>query len=139
MRKTRFALCATCRRHVPIRKDGRLRAHLARRGQREQCAGSGQFSARLEIVTGGIARPAERPEWMTAAEFNAVSEWAKADGLYDEWKTMELAGAASPAALASAEDAFRRAWRDAQQLEAALPDGSYWRGLPAAPEEAQGR
>jgi hypothetical protein len=63
--------------------------------------------------------PPELPPWdrlSPAARFNALDEWGKADALYDEVEAIRLLGAASPAAIASAEDALTRAWDDAEQL-----------------------
>jgi hypothetical protein len=111
------ATCAACGRAVPVRNDGRLRAHLAVHGQRQACGGSGAFAT---------AEPAtepphpERSVWAMsdAARFNARAEWRKADVLYNEYLDMAEAGAADPAAIDDAYEAYSRAWHDARALDA---------------------
>ena len=109
------AICGTCTREVPVRSDGRLRAHLATHGRRGTCAGSGAFA---------VAEPASEPPHPTrqlvsdAARFNARAEWRKADVLYGEYIQMTETGAADDAAIDSAYDAYSRAWDDAKALDA---------------------
>jgi hypothetical protein len=118
-------LCQVCHRHIPIRHDGRLRAHLAAYGQRGKCVGSGMFSARVEMEAQDAERRADRhpspasspwDDLSPAARFNARGEWAKADALYFEYEDMAAAGGASPAALAAAYEAFKRAVDGAEEL-----------------------
>lgn len=111
------ATCAVCERSVPVRNDGRLRAHLAAYGRRQACDGSGAFAA---------AEPAseppheERGPWAmsAAAKFNARAEWRKADVLYAEYQEMAETGAADDAAIDEAYEAYSRAWSDARALDA---------------------
>src|SRR5262249_34959991 len=89
------ALCSVCQRQVSIRKDGRLRAHLAARGRRGECEGSGQFSARVVVRSGNGLRLDLDPDavaWdqMTPAQrFNAAEEWALVHALAGELQAME--------------------------------------------------
>jgi hypothetical protein len=117
------ALCAVCHRQFVLRKDGRLRAHLANRGHRGECEGSGQFSARVTMLgAGGGLRLDIDPDscgWdlMTPAQrFNATEEWAKVYALFDELHAMCDTGAADQAAVDAADAALRRAYTDAKAL-----------------------
>ena len=96
-------LCQVCHRLVPLRHDGRLRAHLAAYGQRAKCEGSAMFSARVEMEMQDAEVRAiqhsepERSPWddlIPPARFNAREEWAKVDALYFEYEDMAAAGAA---------------------------------------------
>ena len=104
-----------CERAVPVRNDGRLRAHLAARSQHQACDGSGSFAA---------AEPRPEPPHPTrrvmsaAAAFNARAEWRKADVLYGEYLEMVDAGGASDEAIDEAYEAYARAWADAKALDA---------------------
>jgi hypothetical protein len=118
-------LCPVCRRLVPPRKDGRIRAHLGSRGHRGQCEGSGRLSVHVEMAMDEAAaaqaarrQPPESP-WaqLTPAErFNAEEAWAMADSLYLELEAMKAAHGASERAVAEAQAAFRRAYRAAESL-----------------------
>jgi hypothetical protein len=106
------ALCGVCRRQVPLRRDGRLRPHLAatsRPGHRQQCDGSGGYSARLKFLEGTEPQPPEHQAISAPAAFNAREEWAKADALYYEWRDMTELGAAGPDAIEAARQATERA------------------------------
>ena len=86
-----FGVCAVCCREIPVRNDGRLRAHLAatnRPGNREQCDGSGSASARLDLLPGQAGRDQGKPLMSRDAAFNAREEWLKADALYTEYLDM---------------------------------------------------
>jgi hypothetical protein len=118
-------LCQVCHRHIPVRHDGRLRAHLAAYGQRAKCEGSSMLSARVEMAMQDAERraiqhtPAASSSWdalSPAARFNAHDEWAKVDALYYEYEDMAAAGGASQAALDDAYEALRRAVDDAKAL-----------------------
>ena len=113
-----LALCGVCRRQIPLRGDGRLRAHLAAGsapGRRQQCDGSGGYSARVELRGGGPYLR-DTPLMSRAEAFNAREAWFAAAALYDEWQSMKAAHAASWRAIAAAEDAYRRAHADARAL-----------------------
>ncbi|MGN6173921.1 MAG: hypothetical protein ACTHPS_13420 [Streptosporangiaceae bacterium] len=102
-------VCGVCNREIPMKRDGRLRAHLALTsspGRREQCDGSGSKAAQDRDV-----RPLTRP-----AAFNAREEWLKADALYAEWQDILQVGAASPGALRAARAAVQRTVADARHL-----------------------
>lgn len=115
-------LCAVCRRQVPLRKDGRLRAHLACRGKRGACEGSGQFSARMTVLGSSglkleIDAAAEGWDHMTSAQrFNAREEWAKVYALFDELTAMEETEAADFDAIILQRQALKRALADAKAL-----------------------
>lgn len=129
-RRALRVLCPVCRREIPVRRDGRLQAHLATYGRRGKCEGSGGLSARVKLASGHDAVP-ERSAWdaMTpAAQFNAHDAWSAADALYAELEDMRILGCASPAALDAAESALYRAWDDAEAL---APAALIW---PAAAE-----
>jgi hypothetical protein len=116
------ALCSVCQRQLAIRKDGRLRAHLATRGHRGECEGSGQFSARVTMLgsTGvrlEIDTSAESWDHMTPAQrFNAREEWAKVYALWDEFEAMWELKAAPREAMLAALEARNRAYEDAKRL-----------------------
>jgi hypothetical protein len=118
----RPVLCAVCRREVPLRKDGRLRGHLAKRGTRGACEGSGQFSARVVLQGSAGVRLEVDPgtqgwDHMTKAQrFNAQEEWAKVYALLDELNDMREVGAASIGAVNLQIRAFNRALDDAKAL-----------------------
>lgn len=111
------ATCGVCGREVPVRNDGRLRAHLAAYGHRQGCDGSGSFA-----VAEPVTEPPypERAIWAmsAAARFNARAEWRKADVLYTEYLEMAEVGAADPDAIDEAYEAYSRAWHDARSLDA---------------------
>lgn len=117
-------LCPVCRRHIPVRRDGRLQAHLAVFGRREKCEGSGRLSAHLQLAmqemkAGQCDTPPERSSWgqlSKAARFNAPEEWDKADTLWLEYEAMYQIGAASAKAIHAAYEAYSRAWDDAKAL-----------------------
>lgn len=120
-------LCGCCRRLVPVRGDGKVRAHLAVLGRRGQCHGSGMPSARMEISqqAGGAALvPVDPWTKMTPAEqFNAADAWALVDALYDDYVTMRDAGCATPDAIEDAKAAF---WRADAAAKALAPLGMTW-------------
>jgi hypothetical protein len=112
-------LCGVCLREVPVRGDGRLRAHLAvssSPGRREQCDGSGGYSARTDLMPGTAEHQAGRPLMTRAAAFNAREEWLKADALYTELQDMLELGTAGWQAMEAARDAVNRAVDDARGL-----------------------
>jgi hypothetical protein len=118
-----FGLCGACQREIPLKYDGRLRAHLAgtsRPGHRQQCDGSGAWSA-----TQSDLPPITRP-----AAFNAREEWAKVIALNAELQDMCELGAASYPALVSARDAVNRALDDAGEL-------APWWAVAVATDEGQ--
>jgi hypothetical protein len=134
----RVALCSVCHRQFMLRKDGRLRAHLAERGRRGECEGSGQFSARVTMLGSGGLRleidPA-RESWTcmtTAQRFNAQEEWAKVYALFDELEAMRELGAASLGALIVARMALDRAYEDAKSLAPMGVIRGAWGGGEAA-------
>jgi len=110
------ATCSVCEREVPVRNDGRLRAHLAQYGRRQACDGSGAFAA-AEPVTEPPHPTRARYTMSAAAAFNARAEWRKADVLYVEYAEMVEVGAADQAAIDAAYDAYSRAWEDAKALD----------------------
>ena len=113
-----FGLCGVCCREIPMKRDGRLRAHLARSsttGGRQQCDGSGAWSARLELLAGHAAE-LEHPTMSRAAAFNARDAWCQVDSLYAEFEDMKLTGACSMSALKEARDAVNRALAEAEAL-----------------------
>ena len=86
-----FGICAVCCREIPVKRDGRLRAHLAASsspGHREQCDGSGSPSARLDLAPGSSGYQQGQPLMTRPAAFNAREEWLKADALYVEYEDM---------------------------------------------------
>jgi hypothetical protein len=104
-----YGVCGVCNREIPVKRDGRLRAHLALTSspdRREQCDGSGSKAATSRDI-----RPLTRP-----AAFNAREEWLKADALYAEYQDMLAVGAASYESLVAARAALQRAVADARQL-----------------------
>jgi hypothetical protein len=112
-------LCGVCCREIPVKRDGRLRAHLAmtsRPGSREQCDGSGAWSARRDLTPGEPGYERGRPLMSRPAAFNAREEWFKVDALFAEYQDMAELGAASPAAMHAAYEAYSRAWDDAREL-----------------------
>lgn len=112
-------LCQVCHRFIPLRQDGRVRAHLAAYGKRAKCEGSGMFSARVETENAAERGRDYRTSWddlSPAERFNAREEWAKADALYFEYHDMRDAHAASLWALDDAYDAMQRAEADAKAL-----------------------
>ena len=113
------ALCGVCRREIPLRGDGRLRAHLAAgsaAGNRQQCDGSGGYSARVELLDGADPHQRETAVMSRAEAFNAREAWYAVSALYDDWKSMEAGRAASWRAVAEAKAAYRRAYDDAMAL-----------------------
>jgi hypothetical protein len=113
------ALCGVCRRQIQLRGDGRLRAHLApgsTPGRRQQCDGSGGYSARVELAGGGGPHLQDTPAMSRAEAFNAREAWFAVQALYDELQSMKAAHSASWRAVAMAEDAYRRAHADARAL-----------------------
>ena len=114
-----FGVCGVCCREIPVRGDGRLRAHLATSsapGHREQCDGSGSPSARLDLAPGSAGYERGSALLSRPAAFNARQEWLKADALYAEFQDMVELGSASYEALVSARDAVNRALADAKAL-----------------------
>jgi hypothetical protein len=109
------ATCTVCDRSVPVRSDGRLRAHLAAYGHRQACDGSGAFAA-----AGPLTEPPHptRQVMSAAAAFNARAEWRKADVLYTEYLEMVEVGAADGDAIDEAYEACLRAVADARALDA---------------------
>jgi hypothetical protein len=124
--KARPALCPVCQRQVPLRRDGRLRAHLAARrsSQREQCAGSGGYSARLELLEGG-AHPPAIPPCTAAAAAAVLAEWELADALYREYLGMTELWACDDGAAESVRLAQNRAVDRARELESLYPGWRY--------------
>jgi hypothetical protein len=123
-RAPKTGLCGTCRRHIPLRKDRRLSAHLAQRSsatRREACEGSGCYSARVRLLSESGQQWQDRDApWSRAAEFNADAEWSKADALYAEYRDMVQCGAASWEAEHATYEAYSRAWDEAQNLSRGL-------------------
>ncbi len=114
-----FGVCGVCCREIPVKNDGRLRAHLAASsapGHREQCDGSGSPSARLDLAPGSAGYERGQPLMSRPAAFNAREEWLKADALYAEFEDMMELGAANYETLVSARDAVNRALADARAL-----------------------
>ena len=129
-RRARPALCPVCQRQVPLKRDGLLRAHLGaqRSSQREQCAGSGGHSARLELLEGGAHQAATVP--CSAAAAAAVRcEWELADALYREYLDMTELWACGDAAAEAVRMAQHRAVDRARQLESLYPG---WRDADIA-------
>jgi len=86
-RAPKTGLCGICRRHVILRKDGKLRGHLAERsspGRREQCEGSGRYSVRVELLADSGDHSRAAVPWSAAAEFNTGAAWNMADALWAE-------------------------------------------------------
>ena len=125
MSRVRYGPCGTCHRRVPLRRDGRLRAHLAARGgQREGCAGSGAYSAYVVLLGGEAGRP-DVPPCSAAAAGAVRAEWELADALWREYQDMTRLWACSQEAADSAYEAVERALARARQLEAQYPGWAY--------------
>ena len=94
-----YGVCGVCNREIPMKRDGRLRAHLALTsspGRREQCDRSGSKAATSRDI-----RPLTRP-----AASNAREEWLKADALDAEYQDMLAVAAASYESLVAARAAL---------------------------------
>lgn len=103
--------CRMCHREVPVRKDGRLQAHLAEYGKRAKCDGSGMYYVHVMDM--------DREAWdgMTPAErFNARDEWAKVYALQAEYRSMRHGHGASYEAELAAWEALQRALSDARAM-----------------------